>query len=33
MDYTPISAHRVLLGFSCTGAFALFPLLYVLLRT
>lgn len=33
MDYTPISARRVLLGFAFTGFIALLPALYVLLQS
>ncbi|MBC7631292.1 hypothetical protein [Aeromicrobium sp.] len=33
MDYTPISARRVLLGFSLTAFIALVPLLFLLLKS
>ena len=33
MDYTPISARRVLLGFSVTAFLALVPLLFIFLES
>ncbi len=33
MDYTPISARRVVIGFSMTGFVALLPLLFLVLET
>ena len=33
MDYTPISARRVVMGFSMTGVVALLPLLFLFLET
>jgi hypothetical protein len=33
MDYTPISARRVLLGFGMTAFVALFPALFLLLQS
>lgn len=33
MDYTPINARRVLVGFSLTGLFAVLPFLVIFLDT